>query len=303
MYSLMANTGKTNWWRYLITIILIIIGFALGQMPLIAALNQRKVTLNMSDATFEAHFNASNLAAFEMDPNILLVLMMIPFILGFVALLLCIKHIHQRTILSLFTGRSGFAWKKSLLAFFVWIVIAIPALVILIPEGSLTYQFEWSKFLPLLILAIVLVPIQTTMEESFFRGYLYQMLVRIFNGKIIPFIIIAVGFALLHSANPEFSEGFNKVIWAYLLLSLLFGILPLLDDGLELPIGIHAANNLITVLFISAEGGAFSTPAIFHTDIKTLIGILPLLLPGLVGVTFILLLVKYRWNLKEAFSK
>lgn len=302
MFSSMANTGKTEWWRFAITFVVVSTGFLAGQIPLITSLYARKTSLKMSDSDFEMHFNNSNLAAFDMHPNLLLIFIMIPFIIGFILLLVSIKYIHGRPVQTLFTGKKAFDWKKCWFGFGVWTVIAIPALVIMIPEENLTYQLEWNTFIPLFFLALLMVPIQTTLEESFFRGFLFQVLVRVFKGKLIPFLIIALGFALMHSSNPEFSEGFGRIIWAYMLLSFLFGILPLLDDGLELPIGIHAANNLIVVLFISAEGGALSTPAIFHTDLETLVSILPVLLPLVVVGTFIVLMLMYKWNLKTAFT-
>lgn len=302
MFSFMANKGKTDWWRFAVTFVIVIGGFLAGQIPLISALYARKTSLNMSDAEFEKHFNNSNLSAFDIDPNLLLILMMIPFVLGFVLLVVSVKYIHDRPVKTLFTGKTTFDWKKCLWGFSIWTLLAIPAIWFLIPGESLTYQLQWSQFLPLLALALLLVPIQTTLEESFFRGYLFQTLVRIFKGKRLPFIIVVLGFALLHASNPEFSEGFSRIIWAYLLLSLLFGILPILDDGLELPMGIHAANNLIVVLFINAEGGAFSTPAIFHTDLQTLVNILPILLPLVIVGTFSVLMLLYKWNIKSAFS-
>lgn len=303
MFSFMANQGKTQWWRFAITFVLVIAGFLLGQIPLISFLYRQKILLKMSEDEFERHFNNSNLSAFEMDPNLLLILMMIPFILGLIILILSLKYLHDRPVKTLFTGKSNFDWKKCLTGFSIWTLFAIPAIWILIPEESLTYQLQWSKFLPLLVLAILLVPIQTSLEETFFRGYLFQTLVRIFKVKWLPFLLIALAFALLHASNPEFSDGFTRIIWAYLLLSFLFGILPLLDDGLELPIGIHAANNLIVVLFINADGGAFNTPAIFQTDLQTLISVLPILLPIVILSTFMFLKFLYKWDLKAVFSR
>lgn len=303
MFSFKANTGKTDWWRFVLTIALVITGYLAGQIPLIAALYARKTALNMSESDFERHFSNTNLAAFELDPNILLILMMLPFLIGFLLLIVSVKYIHQRKLSSLFTGKSSFDWKKCFFGFSTWVLLAIPAIWIMIPADSLTYQLAWDKFLPLLVLALFLVPIQTTLEETFFRGYLFQSLTRVFKSPQWPFLIIGFGFALLHASNPEFAEGFTRIIWAYLLLSFFFGILPMLDNGLELPIGIHAANNLIVVLFISAEGGAFSTPAIFSTDLQTLVGVLPILLPTVIICTFMIFLFRYQWSFKGVFQR
>ncbi|MDW3190981.1 MAG: type II CAAX endopeptidase family protein [Cytophagales bacterium] len=303
MFSFMADTGKTDWWRFALTFVIVITGYLVGQIPLLAALYARKEALSMSEADFERHFNNTNLAAFEMDPNVLLILMMLPFVIGFLLIIMSIKYIHQREIKSLFTGKEAFDWKKCFFGFSIWTLLSVPAIWIMIPADNLTYQLEWSKFLPLLALALLLVPIQTTMEETFFRGYLFQSLTRVFNSPMWPFLIIGIGFALLHAFNPEFSEGFTRIIWAYLLLSFFFGILPLLDNGLELPIGLHAANNLVVVLFITAEGGAFSTPAIFSTDLPTLVDVLPILLPTMIIVTFMILMFRYQWSFKGVFSR
>ena len=49
----------------------------------------------------------------------------------------------------------------------------------------------------------------------------------------------------------------------YVGTGLFLGILTLMDKGLELAIGFHAANNLMAALLVTAEWTAFQTPSVY----------------------------------------
>ena len=42
-----------------------------------------------------------------------------------------------------------------------------------------------------------------------------------------------------------------------------FGIITLLDEGIEIPIGLHIANNLVTALLVTADWTALQTESVF----------------------------------------
>ena len=48
---------------------------------------------------------------------------------------------------------------------------------------------NWGKFAILALIAILLIPLQTSFEEYFFRGYLMQGLGVILKNKCAPLII------------------------------------------------------------------------------------------------------------------
>ena len=68
----------------------------------------------------------------------------------------------------------------------------------------------------------------------------------------------------MHMANPEVAEyGWKVMLLNYATTGLLLGAITLMDDGLEIAIGMHAANNLFAALFVTFEDSAVQTNAIF----------------------------------------
>ena len=101
----------------------------------------------------------------------------------------------------------------------------------------------------------------------------------------------------MHSTNPEVETyGFFAAMPEYILTGLILGFISVLDDGIELAIGIHAANNICSCLFVTFDASALQTPAIFYVQNVT-IGIedtIELLLFGLLIIIFFAR--KYKWN-------
>ena len=72
----------------------------------------------------------------------------------------------------------------------------------------------------------------------------------------------------MHIANPEVEKLGYEILVYYIGTGFFLGILTLMDEGLELAIGFHAANNLITALLVTANWTAFQTDSIL-IDIST----------------------------------
>jgi hypothetical protein len=86
--------------------------------------------------------------------NTFLALQLFPFVLALLVLILCNKFIHKRTILSLFTSRKSFDWKRFFTSFGTWGVLmfamlGINAYVLKNPyEWNFNPQTFWMKFIP-----------------------------------------------------------------------------------------------------------------------------------------------------------
>jgi membrane protease YdiL (CAAX protease family) len=133
------------------------------------------------------------------------------------------------------------------------------------PE-EMEIRFDASKFIALLLVAIIFVPIQTATEELIFRGYLMQGLGLAFKNGIAPLIITSILFGLMHASNPEAkAHGLLIMMPYYIFFGAFLGILTLLDEGAELAMGIHCANNLISSLLITSKNSVLQTDAIFYT--------------------------------------
>ena len=109
--------------------------------------------------------------------------------------------------------------------------------------------------------------------------------------------LTSIVFGSLHLANPEITALGYEFIFLYISVGFLLGIMTLMDDGLELAIGFHAANNLIAALLVTADWTVFQTDALFiDTSEPSLTW--EMFLPVFVLYPLILLLFakKYGWK-------
>ncbi|MDD3003719.1 CPBP family intramembrane glutamic endopeptidase [Flavobacterium sp.] len=183
-------------------------------------------------------------------------------------LLFWVQFIHQQSIKSLTTSRQKVDWKRIFLSFSVWGIFVTGSILIsnaLNPEQYI-YNFKLIPFLTFLVLALILIPLQTSFEEYFFRGYLMQGLGLATKTRWVPFIVTSLAFGLMHIANPEVGKIGYIILIYYIGTGFFLGILTLMDEGLELALGFHAANNLFGALLLTSDWSAFQTHSIFKDN-------------------------------------
>jgi hypothetical protein len=93
----------------------------------------------------------------------------------------------------------------------------------------------------------------------------------------------------------------NIIMIYYVGTGLFLGILTLMDEGLELAIGFHAANNLSGALFVTTDWTVFQTNSILKDISEPQVGV-DVILPILVVYPLLLFIFskKYGWtNWKE----
>jgi membrane protease YdiL (CAAX protease family) len=170
------------------------------------------------------------------------------------------------------------------------------------PEDYIV-NFQLKPFLILSVVAIIFVPLQTSFEEYLFRGYLMQGIGVILKNKWMPLLLTSVVFGMLHIANPEVDKLGYTILIYYIATGLFLGILTLMDEGMELSLGFHAANNLFTALLVTADWTAFQTNSILKdiSDPKVT-SFDDIFIPVFLVFPIILLILakKYEWtNWKE----
>lgn len=238
--------------------------------------------------------------------NSILILLLLPFALVFGLLLVSVKYFHKRKIRSVFTSRPKFDWSRFFTSFFIWGGIMLIFLVGTILAGyDIRWNFNSSTFVPLLLISLILIPIQTTAEELIFRGVLLQGFQRLFKKPIVSILISSILFGLLHGANPEVAKLGYGLLTFYILTGVFLALLTHLDDGIELGAGYHAINNIFAAVVLTNDWQAFHTDALFMDysepvfgweSILTLIIIQPLL--------FIIFSKIYKWkNWKQKLLK
>ena len=223
-----------------------------------------------------------------------------------VILLFWVKFIHGQSIRSLTTSRKKVDWKRIFFSFTVWGIFTIFTTLLLyfLSPESFVVNFDPIQFFPFLIIAILLIPLQTSFEEYFFRGYLLQGLGVLTKSRLVPLIITSITFGLMHIANPEVGKLGPVIMIYYIGTGFFLGIITLMDEGLELALGFHAANNLIGALLVTADWTAFQTHSVFKDVAEPSAGF-DVLFPVLVIFPILLFIFgrKYKWtNWKEKLT-
>ncbi|MBN1388609.1 MAG: CPBP family intramembrane metalloprotease [Bacteroidales bacterium] len=303
MFFESALQGKNTFWRYLIIFVIIFIATnTIGALPLISVIVVK--SLNNPEILDSTSGNLMNLATYGIDPNVGLILMIFPFIIGLLTLYLLMKPLHRRKFITLFNGGGRIRWKKFFIAALVWLILMGIYLYISITYdlGNFTINNLSGSLVWLIIIAILLIPFQTTFEELLFRGYLMQGAGAWFRNKWLPLIITSLLFGLMHSFNPEIKEfGFWVMIPQYVTFGLVFGLITIFDNGIEIAMGAHAANNVFLSVFVTQKSSALQTPALFEqqqvypwTDFLSLV-ILSVIFIALMGIL-------NRWCLTGIFK-
>jgi membrane protease YdiL (CAAX protease family) len=299
MYIKQAFKVEHDWWLYLVGVLLIFIGSQLGQIPFLIAIITKSMANggDLSSLDYDAMMSI-------LDLNLSLFLLLLSFAIGLVVVFLVVKYIHKQTLRSLTTSRAKIDWSRFWFAFLIWGVTT--ACFILLeyyssPENY-TFNFKPIPFLILVLISVVFIPLQTSFEEYLFRGYLMQGLGVLAKNRWVPLIFTSTIFGLLHIANPEIDKLGYVLLVHYIGTGFLLGIMTLMDEGLELALGFHAANNLIAALLLTADWTAFQTHSILKDISDPEMSNVEVFFPVFVIYPILLIVFakKYNWsNWKE----
>ncbi len=231
--------------------------------------------------------------------NLTFVALVGPLAFGLLIVLFWVKFVQGQSITSLTTSRQKIDWKRVFFSFFLWgsiTTLLILGLYFTQPE-NFVWNFNPEKFFIFLVLAVVLVPMQTSFEEYLFRGHMLQGIGLATNSRLIPLIITSVLFGLMHIANPEVGKIGYIIMIYYIGTGFFLGIMTLMDEGLELALGFHAANNLVGALLLTADWTAFQTNSILK-DLSEPSAGFDVLTPVFVIFPILLLIFSkvYGWN-------
>lgn len=299
-YIALAVKGYHEWWRYLVGAFLIFIIWQAGSIPFVIAVTL-KLTAEGSAVT--------NLADYDvlmgtLDSNLTFFLMLLSFAVGLFGIWLIVKFFHSQNIKDLLTTRNKFDWKRVMFGFSIvgFFIILMTVLDYTLNPDDYLWNLKWDQFIILAAIGIIMVPIQTSFEELYFRGYFMQGLGVIFKNRWLPLIVTSVGFGLLHLGNPEVGKMGYIIMVSYIGTGFLLGIMALMDEGLELSIGYHAGNNLITALLVTADWTAFQTESILIYTEEPSVGF-DVFIPVLVIYPIYLLIMAKVYNWKNWRSK
>ena len=259
MFIEKAKNIKNDWWRYFLVGPLIIFSFwqILGAIPFGIGL-----ALNMDPENLDALQSNDMAAMFSLFPtkNVALVLFLLMFVVGSLGLYITIKFLHNQSLTSLTTSRDKIDFSRVFYSFFLVIGITI-----------------------------ILFPIDIFLSPDDYELTFYL-------NQFLAFRIPSILFGLLHFANTDIDKLGNTFIFAYLIMGFFLGLITLMDEGLELALGWHYANNVAAALLVTADWTALQTDSIYkyvgEPDVTSQI------LPALIIFPILIyhFSVKYKWS-------
>jgi len=282
---------KYDFWRYLVGVLIIIIAVIVGQFPLGIAI------------FMEGGYEIVNITQNEMlqllDSNLSLFLILLSYAAGLGGLFLVVKVLHRQPLKTLTTSRKKIDWGRFFFAFGLVAIFAIVPTLFDYYSNPQDYimNFQPEPFFIMLVIAVIMLPLQTSFEEYLFRGYLMQGIGTLFKNRWSPLIITSLVFGGLHIFNPEVTKLGYIIMFYYIGTGFLLGIMTLMDDGMELALGFHAGNNLISAVLVTADWTAFQTNSILK-DISEPSAGWDVLIPVMVVYPILLFIMakKYEWK-------
>ncbi|RVT76495.1 CPBP family intramembrane metalloprotease [Flavobacterium sufflavum] len=284
---------ENKFWKYLLGSVFIITASFVGQLPLLIAVIGKTI---LTGATYPST-NDGIMRFFE--PNLTFFLLLISFVFALAGIYFVVRYLHQQTFLSVTTSRKKVDWSRILFSFGLWAVFSIASTMVFYFSNPSLYVLDFKPvpFAILFVIAVALVPIQTSTEEYVFRGYLMQGFANLAQNKWFPLLMTSVIFGGMHFFNPEVEKIGNIVFVYYIGTGLFLGIITLMDEGLELALGFHTANNLIGALLVTSDWSAFQTHSILKDLSEPQAGI-DIILPVVLVYPLLLFIFsrKYQWT-------
>ena len=296
MFIQQAFKSLHEWWRYLVGFIIIFLASQLGSIPFLIAVMFKVV----SDGGDIESIQDPNVMMTVLDSNLTLFLMLLSFAVGLFAIYLVVRYLHRQRFVTLTTSRKKTDWGR---IFFGFGIITVTTLVVTIMDyysnpGDYVLQFDLVPFLILAVIAIIMIPLQTSFEEYLFRGYLMQGIGVLAKNRWLPLVLTSVIFGGLHLANPEVDKLGNIIMVYYIGTGFFLGIMTLMDEGMELALGFHAGNNLITALLVTADWTVFKTNSVLK-DISEPSAGFDVIAPVLILYPIFLLIMAYRYKWRD----
>jgi uncharacterized protein len=275
-YLDLSRQGRNDWWRHVIAVILILFMWqVLGALP--------GVVVTIWDMISVGQPAAKSIAGLAGTPVGFVALMLASvFFMG--GIYLATRFILRRPFHSLLTPARSISWPRLFQGFGVWfLLVALMSVTeALFFPGRYDWTLDLRRFIPFAFLALILVPIQTSAEELFFRAYILQGIGHRLRNIWILCLISGVLFGLPHMLNPEASVNYPLLGLYYFAFGFSLAYITLRDGRLELALGAHAANNLFSVLFANYTISVLPSPSLFTITVLDAYYSVPAALLGMV---------------------
>jgi membrane protease YdiL (CAAX protease family) len=298
------SEGNKTYWGYIFTFLKYVAMFAailiasntIGAIPLLISITIKSGSNPEVFSRLAA--NPNDYSVLGLDPNLLLAMMIFPFIAGLLAFILLVKPLNNRTLKNTINGTKKIRWNRVFISALIWLILSALYLLLSfnLDPSNFSLNNKTTSLIILSVISVLFIPFQAAFEEILFRGYLMQGFASLVRNRWFPLVMTSVMFGLLHAFNPEVKEfGFLAMMPQYILFGLIFGVITILDDGIEAAMGAHAANNIFLCIMVTNKASALKTSALFEQH-----NIYPWTeLAGLhiTGIIFVIILkIIFRWD-------
>jgi membrane protease YdiL (CAAX protease family) len=295
-YLELARQGKNEAWRSVLAVLLMLIAWqVLGAMP---------SALLLVWMAFHGQLQAGSMSAVLQGMNTLagFIALMLASVFFLAGIYLSMQFIHRRPLRTLVTPDRSLDWGRLFQGFVVWFgLVALMSLAeALIYPGRYVWTLNMARFFPFLFLALIFIPIQTSAEELFFRGYVLQEIGLHWKNIWVLSTISGLLFGLPHLLNPEASVNYPLLGLYYFTFGFCLAFITLRDGKLELALGAHAANNLFSVIIANYTITALPSPSLFTINILDAFFSVPI---AILGMGIFLLLFVGPWRRKASVDE
>jgi len=276
----------------------------IGSIPLFISVRIRAAVDPSVIAKLTEHPN--DLTVLGISSNAGLLMMLFPFIVALIAFILLVEPLNGRSLKKIINGTNSFRWNRFFISALIWGVISAIYLFVCLKADPSNYSLnnKSAMLIPLILISVLIFPFQAAFEEILFRGYLMQGFSVLLNNRLFPLIMTSILFGLFHGLNPEVKAfGFWTMLPQYVLFGLIFGIMTIMDDGIETAIGAHAANNAFLCVMLTNDSSALQTKALFvQHNIYPWLELSTMLFMGVLIIAVMKIIFKWD-NFSEIFGR
>ncbi len=253
-YPQLLRTDRARWWRPLAGLLLAGTALVLGAVVLVVmAYVISAATGHREDAFSDDALQADSVLG--LLTNNLVIALIVP------ASVFAVLVVHRARVglLASVTGRPRWRLLGRLLAVAFAVVVVFFGLGFLLPGSGVAEGDSPSTgtLVGLLLVVLLTTPLQACAEEVGFRGYLSQAVASWFArpvvGSLVAGVVSAVLFAFAHGLQDGWLFGDR----------LAFGVvaswLAWRTGGLEAPVALHVANNVVSLVYSAATGSLESS--------------------------------------------
>lgn len=256
----LTHQGDTHWKKYLLSVLIILVVWALGSNIVLVG-----VYIHLADAfgiDVGQPMDGTN-------PYLDFITLNLVFVVILSGLWIAFKRAHKRPFQTLITPYKRIRWNRVFQGFGLQMALGFVATAIdmLLFPGSYSYALDPNQFYKFAILVLILTPFQAATEEFLARSYFLQIIGHFTRHPGALVIFNALPFMLLHFMNPEVAaHGAIPMLAFYFVVGAFLALVTLKDNGVELAIGIHAANNMFAAIFVNYKDSALPTNTVWRAE-------------------------------------